>query len=138
MPKTNKTILERLLAKITLNERTDCWEWNGYRNEKGYGQMSLPDRNVKAHRLSYELHKGEIPKGLLVCHECDNPPCCNPDHLFLGTHLDNRTDAINKGRVKTVSCPSNSAYNKGCRCDECRLLHNEYAKKRAKVNKIKK
>lgn len=77
---------------------TGCWLWGGAINDKGYGQI-YDGYSVKyAHRISYKIYKGEIPKGLLVCHHCDNPICVNPEHLFLGTHKDNNMDMIRKGR----------------------------------------
>ena len=74
-----------------------CLEWTGGLTDKGYGAVTLMGE-ISAHRLSYRLHFGDIPDGLLVCHKCDNPPCCDPDHLFLGTHLDNARDCSSKGR----------------------------------------
>lgn len=78
-----------------------CWLWNGYRNQSGYGVTRVGGRGSKAifaHRLSWEIHKGPIPDGLHVLHRCDNPQCVNPEHLFLGTDLDNQRDRIAKGR----------------------------------------
>lgn len=82
-----------------------CWEWSGDRSEDGYGRFTSPKYNtVQAHRMSYILHIGDFNRKLLVCHTCDNPPCVNPAHLFLGTHWDNAKDKVNKGRqLKTSS-----------------------------------
>lgn len=79
--------------------KTDtCWIWAGAKSDKRYGFFKIQNKMLKAHRLSYELHKGDIPEGVLVCHSCDNPPCVNPDHLFLGTHKTNAEDRMQKGR----------------------------------------
>ncbi len=79
---------------------TGCWLWTGWCGSQGYGGLMVKNEAVRAHRLSWELHYGPIPKGLYVCHKCDVKSCVNPDHLFLGTHKDNIQDAIKKGRIK--------------------------------------
>jgi hypothetical protein len=77
-----------------------CWEWTGGMNKVGYGQFSLGwGKMHTASRVSYMIFKGEIPRGLHVCHTCDNRRCVRPDHLFLGTCLDNMTDKVRKCRA---------------------------------------
>ena len=76
----------------------DCWEWKGAKNPDGYGRFRLRSRLVQAHRFVYSLAYGNIPRGLCVCHHCDNPGCVNPNHLFLGTLVDNQRDSIAKER----------------------------------------
>lgn len=86
-------------------KESGCWEWNKSRNNRrgGYGQKTVNYKVYSSHRLSYLVFNGDIPDGMLVCHKCDNPPCCNPDHLFLGTHKDNAVDAWEKGRMPLPS-----------------------------------
>ena len=75
-----------------------CWEWLGTKIPNGYGQLWNEKRHHNAHRVSWQLHYGKIPKGLLVLHTCDNRSCVNPSHLFLGTNQDNTDDMFRKGR----------------------------------------
>lgn len=119
--------MERFYKKIR-KENSGCWVWIAARkSENGYGCFRYNNKMIDAHRMSYILSKGVIPEGMLVCHTCDNRPCVNPDHLFLGTYKDNYEDAISKGRIikhKFLNKhPSSSAYKKGCRCDSCVLNH---------------
>lgn len=76
-----------------------CWPWLSWRNARGYGKFMLNGRSQTAHRVAYELTHGPIPIGLCVMHSCDNPPCCNPQHLRLGTHAENMRDRDQKGRI---------------------------------------
>lgn len=76
----------------------DCWSWNGSVSELGYGRVNICADMWLAHRVSFWYHNGRISEKLHICHHCDNPPCCNPDHLFEGTALDNQRDAKNKKR----------------------------------------
>jgi hypothetical protein len=76
----------------------DCWLWTATRRADGYGQFRHAGEMHGAHRFSYEIERGPIPGGLMVLHRCDNPPCVNPAHLFLGTGVDNARDMVEKGR----------------------------------------
>lgn len=88
---------QRLLAKVRIAP-SGCWEWLGARDPRGYGRFQA-EGHKRAHRAAWALFRGPIPAGLLVCHHCDNPPCCNPDHLFVGTMSDNIRDGYVKGRI---------------------------------------
>lgn len=77
----------------------ECWEFTGCKNDGGYGYIGIKGKNAYAHRVAYELAFGPIPPGKFVLHKCDNPSCVRPDHLFLGTQLENRQDCVRKGRT---------------------------------------
>ncbi len=77
-----------------------CWVWVGNITPQGYGVFSSNKKGVSAHRAAWMFYRGSIPVGMLVCHKCDNPPCVNPDHLFLGSYKDNSFDMMKKNRQR--------------------------------------
>lgn len=99
--KKKASVTRRLLANLTKNEETGCVEWlSGALANGGYGSIAIGRglAPLRAHRAAWILENGEIPDGMYVCHSCDNPRCCNTEHLFLGSPKDNMDDKTSKGR----------------------------------------
>jgi len=100
--KKSDSLEKRFWANVLTTDNNNCWEWQGALNTEIYGiRYGVIGHNYKrkyAHRISYELNNGEIPKGMCVLHKCDNTLCVNPNHLFLGTTTDNGEDRDRKGR----------------------------------------
>ena len=104
----------RLLAKIDLENSRGCWEWSGARVPQGYGLIKRKDgTQLRAHRVAYELVYGLIPKGMFVCHRCDNPSCVWPSHLFVGSHVQNMADMVVKGRAARMQGHRNGSAKLG-------------------------
>jgi hypothetical protein len=135
-PANRRSPEERLWGNI-VTDALGCWIWQGNRDRKGYGRISVKGRTTSTHRLAYRLaHGGDIPDGLVVRHRCDNPPCVNPDHLEIGTPADNSRDMVERGRM--VNCKAGRTHcPKGHPFDEantywwnnarqCRACKNDY------------
>lgn len=92
-----ESLEKRFWKKVKKGKDNECWSWNGCIIH-GYGRIQEKNKIFVASRISYKLHKGDIPKGMFVCHSCDNPSCVNPKHLWLGTSEDNMQDMVKKNR----------------------------------------
>jgi hypothetical protein len=121
-----KTMNHRFFEKIAIKPGDSCWEWQGARLKAGYGQAFVKGKLMLAHRAMYEHTVGPIPEGMVVMHTCDNPPCCNPNHLRLGTARENVHDCKAKGRARYVGMSGESNPNvalSAAQVDEIRSLY---------------
>ena len=95
----NKKNIERFWAKVDICNEDECWNWKAYKDKGGYGTYRMNDKMFLSHRVTWTLfNNNDIRDNLHVLHKCDNPACCNPKHLFVGTHADNMRDCEEKGR----------------------------------------
>jgi len=124
------TIEERIAAKVKPPNDNGCIEWNGCVGSGGYGQIEYNGKPCYAHRIVWELHNGPIPLGMCVLHRCDNPPCVNVDHLFLGTQNDNMKDKARKGRSSCRKGSNN--HNSKLTEDQIMMIRNSWPEKSMK------
>jgi len=110
IPEMTEKDKARFWKKISKTDGNECWVWTGNSLKDGYGMFSLKNSGFLAHRVSWTIANGKIADpSLFVLHECDNPKCVNPDHLFLGTHQDNMDDMIAKGRKRVATGDASGA-----------------------------
>lgn len=103
IPNLSAQDISRLWSHISIANSDDCWLWQLRTDKDGYGKFSIQQSTFRAHRIVFYVYYQIDPLDKLVCHTCDNPTCCNPNHLFIGTERDNTLDARNKGRLNTAS-----------------------------------
>lgn len=123
----------RFAAKVARG--AGCWLWQGRPGADGYGQFRVGVGTTKAHRFSYELHKGPVPPGLHVLHKCDVRLCVNPEHLFLGTALTNMRDMIAKGRKRVCFGAANARFGKPATSGFSGHRHTEAAKEKMRLTR---
>ena len=130
-PRNGKSDIDYFNENYIINEITNCWQWQGNKNVKGYGQFWFDGDTKGAHRFAYLRFNGIIKKGLFVLHKCDNPGCVNPNHLFLGTQKQNMEDKVYKNRHKTgkqslSTAIKNELVNRRCEGEKISILAKEY------------
>jgi hypothetical protein len=109
MPFLSEYDKARFWSKVEIGvvRKGKCWPWTAGTDECGYGKFRIAGKSYMSHRIVFQLIKGDIPNDLCVCHVCDNPPCCNPDHMWLGTFEDNMVDKVKKGRCGSTRGEAN-------------------------------
>jgi len=115
-PKLKRPTFIRFWFYVDKSTADQCWVWKGYKNKDGYGKLRDKKTNRGAHRVSWEMKNGEIPKGMFVLHKCNNPSCVNPGHLYLGNQLQNMKDRVTAGHYSTGEKHHNCKLSSGCVC----------------------
>ena len=140
----SERLRDRFRLKVLEGGDDECWPWRGAKTRDGYGVMSgehRGDNPLRAHRIAYELHFGPVPDGLHVLHHCDNPPCCNPNHLYAGTNAQNVSDKMARCRQSHTGLPGsrNPAANLNERAvlEIKRLLQNDNSRTMSAVIKAR-
>ncbi len=103
IPSLSNSDKERFWGKADKRGPDECWEWNAAKDNAGYGWFYLCGKMYRAHRISWVVENGSIPEGKLILHKCDNPPCVNPGHFFIGVQKDNVLDMERKSRASHPS-----------------------------------
>lgn len=125
--------IQRFWSKTEPKE-SGCIEWTRAKRSYGYGAVRIERRSLAAHRVAFFLKNGPFPNGAEICHRCDNPPCCNPDHLFIGTHLDNMRDMFSKNRRISAKGEKHAAAK--LTESQVRELRTRYANKEGSMEKL--
>lgn len=129
-----------LIYKHTKISDSGCWEWVGCKLPSGYGKLTKNKKTWLAHRYAFTEMCGKIPDGMVVMHKCDNPSCCNPEHLSIGTHKDNQHDSISKGRSYTGKKPwvakGEDAYNAKLSFDKAKYIRHLYFAERNTLSEL--
>jgi nucleoside 2-deoxyribosyltransferase len=111
---------KKFWEKVKIGGPNECWPWTRFVEKNGYARAYTNGKRMAAHRVAFLLAKGPIPDSLNVLHKCDNRKCCNPSHLFLGTHQDNILDAISKNRIPRLLQPGSK--HRGAKLKEADVL----------------
>lgn len=128
-----KPLAERLWSRVDRRTDDECWPWLGAPDKNGYGRIKDEHkRSKRAHRVAYELEFGSVPSRSMVCHSCDNPPCCNPAHLFLGSATDNNRDRASKGR----SCNGERHHRAKLNASQVREIRNSFSREHISLSQL--
>jgi len=120
--------VKRFWSLIDIAGPDDCWTWHGSTHDQGYGRIQFGRVRILAHRLAYILANGNIDPDLNVLHSCDNPPCCNPAHLFPGTQTENNQDRQRKGRSRGfVTLSGREVWNAKLTAEDVRAIRDRVA-----------
>ena len=131
----NKEAEEAFWSKVDIKDDANaCWEWQGAKKPKGYGNVRINKKYLLTHRVAFELAVGEIPDGMMVCHICDNPSCCNPAHLMLGTAKSNYADMLLKNRQQFKKNAARGARNVNAKLDDHAIHQIRSAYKHTSIN----